>query len=1112
MEETLEIKYLISAQDQATATLQKIDKVLNSINKATEKTTIATESMSMAQEEANGIMKKNEGVLISVAKAVAGLGVAIAKDVLILGSFAAATFAAYKSFNGFARLVNAGAKSISFLNYVIVDSVNKAQILQKTQQVGIGVFAKLKNAILTSNIASKISNATLNASIVANDFLMKALVRVEGAHRFVGKSAKAGVAALMSYKEGLLVTGRAALGTGKNIVKAALATEIFQKGIFGLTAKVASFGVGLVGIGQILASFDSKIAKIAGISLIALSAAMFGIATVIKSLIASVGGLIQAFGTRLVNAGQSAIKTMREMNDKAFAFAFVINSLQRETRGATGSLEEWNQAVLAFSNNTGYAVSETQNAVSELTRVGESLGLTKRQMLDLIPVIGDLAAVNHRDLFDATLAVVEALGGQTIMLQNMGVSLTQHALAETKAAKAMGKRITKLSDSEKVQLRFNALLEKSTTIQGFAAASLSTTEGASRLLDTSMKNLAQSFGEGAEMVEGRWNVSVARAVNFASGLSEDIVRQSGFLTALGGRILQVVGFFIKWSVAIILVQTSLVALNILLKDQAISRFLLYLSQTNFLTLTLAKSFPVLAASIRTSLASMAASGVGLTSVMAVLKATLLGVARAALAALAPFLLIAAKVAVVVGIFYLIYQALKRIDDQTKIFTNTWRVMVSLWERSGVFEAIGEAVHSVAIAIQTGLINAIFGLSKWIVKMNLRWLDFKIAVLDAKNQIIDFGDFLVGYLKKAPSAMLKLLGIQSAYADELKRGAEANRDVARGSDKQIESIKKTIEARKQLIENLDAAKKAEIAAITESTERNLAGEEEKRKEHGKTFNLIQSLNAAKKAIAKEEEELGKIEAELKSVSELEKYNSFLNDKELLKIVYQARELELEGKHTESLEKMLEFRRKLEEKHLKQKAGSMESFFSLERNKALAEQKWEKATFKERLGTMRDTFNSIVSLSNAKNSSLRAIGKAAAVTTASIDGVLAVQKTLASVPYPFSIPLAAAVGAAAAANVARISGIATFREGGVVEGPKAGDQNIVRANGDEMFLTKAQQGRLFNMINKGGTGNNEDISEAINNLAMAIKEQPVIMEANGRELARVIRDERIAGVRI
>lgn len=85
-------------------------------------------------------------------------------------------------------------------------------------------------------------------------------------------------------------------------------------------------------------------------------------------------------------------------------------------------------------------------------------------------------------------------------------------------------------------------------------------------------------------------------------------------------------------------------------------------------------------------------------------------------------------------------------------------------------------------------------------------------------------------------------------------------------------------------------------------------------------------------------------------------------------------------------------------------------------------------KEReLGYMTIFFDNLAVLQESKNKELAAIGKAAAIAAATIEGIVLVQRTLASVPYPYSIPMATAAGIAAAANVAKIAGVG-FAEGG------------------------------------------------------------------------------------
>ena len=83
------------------------------------------------------------------------------------------------------------------------------------------------------------------------------------------------------------------------------------------------------------------------------------------------------------------------------------------------------------------------------------------------------------------------------------------------------------------------------------------------------------------------------------------------------------------------------------------------------------------------------------------------------------------------------------------------------------------------------------------------------------------------------------------------------------------------------------------------------------------------------------------------------------------------------------------------------------------------RFEEQTQRERVQNLQSAFGQIASLQSSGSATLFAIGKAAAISTATIDGIAAVQKALASAPPPLNFALAGLVGAAQAANLARIS---------------------------------------------------------------------------------------------
>jgi len=85
------------------------------------------------------------------------------------------------------------------------------------------------------------------------------------------------------------------------------------------------------------------------------------------------------------------------------------------------------------------------------------------------------------------------------------------------------------------------------------------------------------------------------------------------------------------------------------------------------------------------------------------------------------------------------------------------------------------------------------------------------------------------------------------------------------------------------------------------------------------------------------------------------------------------------------------------------------------------KIQKAVAATQLNNLQSSFSTIATLQESSSKELQAIGKAAAIANATIDGYAAVQKALASAPPPFNFAIAALVGVAAAANVAKIAGI-------------------------------------------------------------------------------------------
>jgi len=171
---------------------------------------------------------------------------------------------------------------------------------------------------------------------------------------------------------------------------------------------------------------------------------------------------------------------------------------------------------------------------------------------------------------------------------------------------------------------------------------------------------------------------------------------------------------------------------------------------------------------------------------------------------------------------------------------------------------------------------------------------------------------------------------------------------------------------------------------------------------------------------------------------------------------------------------------------------------------------RAADEQRLKDQNTFLSTAATLSNAKNKELAAIGKAAAILQIAIatpPAVAGSYKFGALIGGPITGAVFAGIASVAmAAQAAQIAGV-QFADGGIVGGNSfSGDMVSARLNSGEMVLNRMQQGKLFSMANGDGGG---DVVGAITALGDRIAGMNIVVQANSREIARLVRDERAAG---
>lgn len=125
--------------------------------------------------------------------------------------------------------------------------------------------------------------------------------------------------------------------------------------------------------------------------------------------------------------------------------------------------------------------------------------------------------------------------------------------------------------------------------------------------------------------------------------------------------------------------------------------------------------------------------------------------------------------------------------------------------------------------------------------------------------------------------------------------------------------------------------------------------------------------------------------------------------------------------------------------------------------------------EQLSDYSQFFGTLAGLQESGNAKLAAIGKAAAIAEATINGIIAVTDAYAhGGPFPLNLIAAATVGVLAATQVAKIAG---FAEGGYVSGPGGPRSDSIPArlsNGEFVMQASVvpQNRSLLEAINAGG----------------------------------------------
>lgn len=198
-------------------------------------------------------------------------------------------------------------------------------------------------------------------------------------------------------------------------------------------------------------------------------------------------GLTTSVTLPVLGLGAAAVKMASDFDE-------ALNKVRVSFGNASGFVEKFAKTTL---DSFGIAEGSALDMAALFGDMGTSIGLSQseaaKMSTTLVGLVGDLASFKNIRHDIAETALASVFTGETESLKKLGVIMTQANLQQFALEQGITKTIKQMSEAEKVQLRFNFVLARTTNAQGDY---LRTNLGVAN----SLRDLQQRFQELGEQV------------------------------------------------------------------------------------------------------------------------------------------------------------------------------------------------------------------------------------------------------------------------------------------------------------------------------------------------------------------------------------------------------------------------------------------------------------------------------------------------------------------------------------------------------------------------------------------------------------------------------------
>lgn len=206
--------------------------------------------------------------------------------------------------------------------------------------------------------------------------------------------------------------------------------------------------------------------------------------------IKSVGqGMTIGLTLPLVAAGGAAVKFASDYEE-------ALNKVDVAFGTSSQTIKDWSKnSLTAMGLSKGEALDSAALYGDMATGMGLAQDQAAQMAMRLTQLGADLSSFKNISNDMAQTALKSIFTGETESLKNLGVVMTQANLEQFAMSKGIRKRIKDMSEAEKVNLRYNYVLEKTKNAHGDFERTGGGAANQMRIFQSSLKELGETFGQ-----------------------------------------------------------------------------------------------------------------------------------------------------------------------------------------------------------------------------------------------------------------------------------------------------------------------------------------------------------------------------------------------------------------------------------------------------------------------------------------------------------------------------------------------------------------------------------------------------------------------------------------